>query len=83
MRMSMSKNHRLLAISFCQRFLQRIDRDHLHGGGDGHAYEADEDASDPLRERERGGVGEAAEELDYDELEDDGAAEDRREHVVV
>ena len=63
--------------------LRRIDRHHLHHNGDRHAYEANEDAGDPLRERERGRVREVAEELDYDELEDDGAAEDGGEHVVV
>lgn len=63
--------------------LHRIHWDHLHRHCDRHAYEADDDAGDPLREGERGCVRETAEELYDYELEDDSATEDSGEHVVV
>jgi len=84
---SNGKNCLLAGFSFLNServvSLHRIHRDHLHHHGDRHSYESDGDAGHPLREAERGRVGEAAEELYDYELEDDGAAEDHGEHVVV
>ena len=64
-------------------FLRRTNWDHLDNSSNRHAYKTNEDASDPLVECEGCGVCEIAKELYYDELEDDGAAEDHDEHVVV
>ena len=68
-----------LALSF----LWRTNWDHLDNSSNRHAYKTNEDASDPLVECEGCGVCEIAKELYYDELEDDGAAEDHDEHVIV
>ena len=74
-------------FSFCLKlvmiFLLRTDRDHLDYRSDGHAYEADDDAGEPLLERERGSVREITKELYYYDLEYDSAAKHGDKHVVV
>ena len=59
------------------------NRNELDDDGDRHSDEAQEHAGKPLEAGERRRVGKLAEELDHDELEDDRAAEDTHEDIVL
>lgn len=63
--------------------LLRTHWDKLDYPSDRHAYEANDNAGEPLPEWQRSGVREITKELYYDDLEYDRAAEHRDEHVVV
>lgn len=64
-------------------FFTRFYGNQLDGSSDGHPEEAEEDADEPLELGQRCGVGEVAQELHQDELEDDGASEDTHENGVL